>query len=128
MVQVNVKPDCGNAPKKLFLRDFHIGLANQDRTLVLDSVADAVQWEQVGSQTLQGKSAFEQALNKVWETQLQEVTIDQIITHGNVASVNGTAKDAQGKVYGFCDVYVFTSHAKHARIKSITSYRIEKDE
>ena len=126
MVNVNVKPDCGNAPRKLFLCDYHIALANHNLSVILESIADDVQWERVGEQILKGKAEFESALEDIWEKKLETVTIDNIITHGNAASVNGTLTDVHGASYGFSDVYTFTSNAKNAKIKSITSYLIKR--
>jgi SnoaL-like protein len=125
MVKVNVKPDCGNALKKLFLRDYHIALANHDLPVILDSVADDIQWEIMGERTLKGKAKFEGALEDKQDKKLESMTIDNIITHGNAASVNGTLIDVKGVSYGFCDVYTFTSSAKNAKIKSIISYLIK---
>lgn len=126
MVNVNVKPDCGNAPRKLFLRDYHIALASHNLPPILESVANDVQWEKVGTRLLKGKAEFERGLENLWDNKPDSVTIDNIITHGNTASVNGTLTDVVGEVYGFCDVYVFTSNAKDAKIKSITSYLIKQ--
>ena len=126
MVKVHVKPDCGNAPKKLFLRDYHIALANHDLPTILDSVADGVQWELVGQQKFDGKAEFERALKGSWDKKPEAVTIDNIITHGNTAAVNGTLTDAKGVSYGFCDVYTFTSSAQNAKNKTITSYLIQR--
>jgi len=128
MVNVSVKPDCGNAPKKLFLRDYYVALANHDLNIVLESVADEVHWDRVGKQNIKGKAEFERVLEELWDRNLEAVTIDNIITHGNVASVNGTLTEVQGPTYGFCDVYAFTSFAKTAKIKTITSYLIEQGE
>src|SRR4051812_3535537 len=55
MVKVNVQPDCGNAPKKIFLRDFMIAFANNDVSFILDSLADDAVWDVVGETTVNGK-------------------------------------------------------------------------
>lgn len=125
MVKVDVKLDCGNAPKKLSLRDYHIALANHDLPKNVDRVADTIQWEQVGKRNTSGKADFERVLKESWDTKADVVTLDTIITHGNTASVNGTLIDAKGVSYGFCDVYTFTSSAQNAKIKTITSYLIK---
>ena len=128
MVKVDVKADCGNAPKKLFLRDYHIALANHDLAAILSSFADDIQWERVGKRSINGKAEFEHVLEEIWDKKLESVTIDNIITHGNAASVNGNLTHVQGMAYGFCDVYTFTSNAKNAKIKAITSYLIKRSE
>jgi hypothetical protein len=125
MVKVNVQPDCGNAPKKLLLRDFTIAVANNDVPFILDSSADDIHWEVVGYQSIKGKTKIENLLKEILYAKLVEVTIANIITHGDAGSVNGTLKLIDGSIYGFCHVHTFTSHAKNARIKEITSYIIE---
>src|SRR5687768_632095 len=65
MVKVNVQPDCGNAPKKLFIRDFMIAFANSDTPSILDCLADDAVWEMVGERTLNGKSEVEAAQGKM---------------------------------------------------------------
>lgn len=124
MVSINVEADCGNSPKNLFLRDFHVALAKQDADMVLANVADDVTWEVVGQRTVQGKADFTEALEKGWATALDSVTLEHVITHGKVGSANGTLTTAEGATYGFCNICTFASHAKNASIRTITSYLI----
>lgn len=56
----------------------------------------------------------------------REVIIEHMLTHGKAGSANGIITSEDESVYGFCDVYIFTSHPKGAKIKEITSYIIEK--
>lgn len=124
MVKVNVQPDCGNAPKKIFLRDFMIAFANYDVSFILDSVADDAVWDVVGSTIANGKTEIEALLKKLLADDLQEMTIATIITHGDTGSVNGTTEAKDGKAQGFCHVCTFSSHGKNAKLKHITSYII----
>lgn len=126
MVKVNVEPDCGNAPKKLFLRDFMIAVANSDTSFILDSVTDDATWDVVGKETVKGKSAIENLLKDLLSHSAKEMTIATILSHGNGGSVNGTTWFTDGTSEGFCHVGLFTSHGKNAKLKEITSYIISE--
>ena len=126
MVKVNVQPDCGNAPKKLFIRDFMIAVANSNTSSILDNVADDAEWEMVGARTFSGKDEIESGLGKILNDTVKEMTLISIITHGDEGSTSGTMTLTDGKRYGFCHVYVFNSHGKNAKVKHITSYIIQE--
>lgn len=124
MVKVNVEPDCGNAPKKLFLRNFMIAFANNDVSSILASVADDAAWDVIGSTTVNGKTQIEALLKKLTDKNLIEMTISTIITHGDAGSVNGETMSKGGKSQRFCHICTFNSHGKNAKLKQITSYII----
>lgn len=125
MVIVNVQADCGNAPKKIFLRDFTIAFAEDNAAFILAGITDDVRWEMVGSSTTNGKAEVERVLKAMLDSSMVELTIANIITHGDAGAVNGTMTFKDGTTYGFCDVYTFTSHGKKAKIKTITAYIVE---
>jgi hypothetical protein len=54
-----------------------------------------------------------------------ELAIHHINTHGTDAALDGLITFEDGRRVAFCDVYVFSSHAKSARIKEMTSYARE---
>ncbi len=122
MVKVNVQIDCGNAPKKEFIRDFEIALARRDSEAALERLDDAIHWELVGDRTIEGKAAAEKLLETMAEQEVEELTLENVLTHGKVGAANGTIRFSNGDVLGFCDVVTFTSSAKHARIKKLSSY------
>ena len=124
MATVHVEPDCGNAPKKEFLRDFMIAFANGDTSFILDSVTDAVQWELVGSRSAQGKADVEVMIREMMNPAVDEMTIETIITHGNAGSVNGVSVLNNGSRYGFCHVCTFSGLGKNSKLKRISSYVI----
>ncbi|MBA3870810.1 MAG: nuclear transport factor 2 family protein [Anaerolineae bacterium] len=126
MVKVDVQPDCGNAPKKLFIRDFMIAFANGDSPALLDCVTDDATWEIVGERTLKNKTEIESALDKMLPATVKAMTLMSIITHGDEGSVNGIMTLTDDKHYGFCHVYTFNSHGKNAKVKQILSYVIEE--
>jgi limonene-1,2-epoxide hydrolase len=124
MVEVFVASDCGNAPKKLVLRDYAIAMAKHDKEAVLSALADDVEWEVVGQRTIRGKTDFAAALDSVGE-QVVTLRLDTILTHGDEGSVSGSVEFTDARRLRCCDVYKFSGHSKTAKVKRITSYWIE---
>ena len=125
MTKVIVGEDCGNSPKALLLRDLNIAFAKNNATFILEHVTDDITWIMVGDQTIQGKANFTAALERMKDNEVVEVRIDNVITHGDTAAVNGRMKMKDGDAYAFCNVYKFKGHSKSAKIREITSYTIE---
>ncbi|MCC6457646.1 MAG: nuclear transport factor 2 family protein [Caldilineaceae bacterium] len=124
MTKVIFGEDCGNAPKRLQLRDFNIAYAKNDIEHILQNITDDVRWEIAGVKLVEGKDQVAEVMEQMKDTKTTELNIKNIITHGNVGAVDGITKLADGSSYAFCGVYRFSSHAKHAKIKEITLYRI----
>lgn len=125
MAKITVKPDCGNAPKMALLRDFTSAFANGNASIIISNLADDVVWEMVGDQTLNGKAAAEKRLPEMLDGQIEDLNLENIITHGDTGAVNGTMKFRGGQTFSFCDFYNFTGHGKNAKIKKIQSYVVE---
>lgn len=125
MLKVNVSEDCGNAPKKAQLRDFNIAFAKNDLEQVLENLTDNIRWMVVGDQLLEGKESVAKMLEQTGKSKATELTINNVITHGNVGAVDGILILEDGSSYAYCDVCRFSSHAKDAKIKEITSYVIK---
>ncbi|MBU2916240.1 nuclear transport factor 2 family protein [Reichenbachiella agariperforans] len=123
MTKITVTPDCGNAPKKGFLKDFNIAFAKGDVDFIIEHVSDDIRWEIYGDQSIQGKEQFSKAINAMKNYVADEVIIHTIITHGKEASLQGEMKMTD-KTYAFCDVYRFAS-AGSSIIKEMHSYVIE---
>lgn len=129
MVKVSCKEDCGNAPKKILLRDFNFAVARGNLSRASRYLAEEVTWhlfEPAGQKQIHGRENViaEYEGNLVIEP--VEFIVDSIITHGVKGAVNGSVKAKDGRSYVFCDVYQFSSHTTSARIKEMTSYIIEK--
>lgn len=123
-IKINCKEDCGNAPKKELLKDFTIALAKKNIDFCSQWVRDEITWEIVGDKLIEGKVEYEKMLQQFMQHSFQELTIHNIITHGNTASVNGKFVTKNNKILEFCDVYHFAGFGKKAKIKKITSYVI----
>lgn len=120
-----VDEDCGNAPKKELLRDFKIAFVKGDIEYLLQNTTDDIQWTMVGDQIFEGKEQVTKMLEQTRKTKTAELALYNIITHGNTGAVNGVSKLENGALVAFCDVYRFSSNAKNAKIKEISSYVIK---
>ena len=123
MTKINVIPDCGNAPRKTFLRDFNIAFATGDADFIVEHVSDHITWEMVGDKTISGKEALSQAIHEMKDYTADESHILHMITHGKSAVLTGVIK-MDGKTYDFCDVYEFVSAGKNI-LKHLKSYEIK---
>ena len=123
MVKINITGDCGNSPRRAFLKDFNIAFAGGDVPFIMDHVTEDVIWEMPGDRTIRGKAGMQTALEEIKDTSMDEMTLDKIITHGRDAAVSGRFS-MQGKEYAFCDVYTFAG-AKGSMLKSISSFIVK---
>ncbi len=122
MTKITVAPDCGNAPRKVFLRDFNVAFATGDSDFIISHVRDDIIWTIYGDKHIVGKEAFTREINIMKDYTADEVAIHSIITHGREAALNGEMKMGQ-KTYAFCDVYRFTNTTSNV-IKEMKSYVI----
>jgi hypothetical protein len=128
MVKIICKEDCGNAPKKLLLKELTSAFATGSaQRVLLPRLADDVTWEIVGAEPIQGKDAVARLLAEAAKSgyQATQLEIENIITHGNAGSVNGYITMADGKQYAFCDVYRWSGASEKSAIRKITSFSIE---
>jgi hypothetical protein len=124
MTKINIKTDCGNAPKREFLKDFRIAMAEANEIFLLNSVTDDIVWSIVGDRVVTGKKSYAVALNKILKTNVEELTLFQILSHGKEGAVNGAIKTKNGDVLEFSEFYTFKG-AKGDKIKSITTYLVK---
>ena len=112
--------------KGQFLQALQEAFANSDTDFITEHITNDIQWVIVGDRSIQGKEAFIEALEEMKSDVPMELSIDHIITHGRMASVNGTmaVPNAVGKTYAFCDVYRLSGFKK-PKIKEMISYVID---
>src|SRR5690554_3623379 len=99
MAKITVEVNCGNAPKKEFLKNFHTAIANGDINFVAANISDTFNWEIIGNNTITNKEQFVEAIqeHRLWN--VKELIVDAIITHGNDASVNGRVVTADDLIF-----------------------------
>lgn len=120
-MRVEVKSDFESSPRKLILRDFNVALASADVETVLGWVSDDITWKLVGNQVVEGKEEFQKALGGS-NMRVAELVIENIITHGKTAAVDGELELENGFRLSFCDIYRFKSAGSQAKIDRITAY------
>lgn len=124
MTRIIVSEDCGNSPKNLFIEKLAAAFANRDVKFIIDSVTDDIRWNIVGDVLIEGKANFAEALERLMNEKVAELSIRHIATHGKAGAVDGTVVLEDGKTSAFCDVYEFHG-AKGTTVKEITSYVID---
>ena len=126
MAKINIQPDCGNSPRKLFLKDLYLSLANGDIEILNRNVQENVNWQVAGQPPVKGKENYlkELAGHKLFK--VKEITVDTIITHGPDASVSGQIKATDNLKYFFCDIYKFKG-AGGTTINSIMTFLVQQD-
>lgn len=105
MVKIISSPDCGNSPKREFLKEFHIAMAKGDVDFLVESVVEEIDWNRIGVSTISGKESFAAELKKL--SKVKELTLDQILSHGKEGAINGVFSTVEGKQITFSDFYVF---------------------
>ncbi|MEW6722848.1 MAG: nuclear transport factor 2 family protein [Candidatus Micrarchaeota archaeon] len=128
MVKTACEEDCGNSPKKRLLRDFNFAVAKGGLRFVKKCLAEDAVWnlfEPSGQKRLAGRDDIILEYERNLAISPAQFAIRTIITHGNTGAVEGTIKAKGGKSYVFCDIYRFSSHAKDAKIREMSSYIIE---
>ena len=117
--------DCGNAPKKMLLRDFNIAFARDDVAFILDNLDEEICWNMVGDRRIEGIEKVKEVLHQMTNgPRVKELHLHNIITHGKTGAANGILIFESGKQISFCDVYRFSSAGKNAKISEMTSYVI----
>ncbi len=125
MTKIICEEDCGNAPKGIQIRDFNIAFAKGEWEEMLQQLTDTIHWNYVGDRVLDGMEAVADDLRNKAQQPKSEMTILTIMTHGKVGGANGIVTLNNGKQYHFSHIYKFSSAAKNAKIKEITSYVLE---
>lgn len=116
--------DCGNAPRKVVLRDLTAALAIGDLEAASEFIDGKTEWEVVGGPRLAGPHAVCGHFEKLTGGAPCELRIRQIITHGRTAALNYALTCEHGAHFECCDVYLFRGSAKHAKVKEVASYVI----
>ncbi|MTI48081.1 nuclear transport factor 2 family protein [Sporosalibacterium faouarense] len=115
--------DCGNAPKKLFLREFILAWVKNNLTFIEKNISESVCWNIIGDRSVQGKTNFLDTYKQIQTYFVKEIEISTIITHGKTGAINGNFTYEQGKI-DFCHVLTFTSAGRNGKIKKLTTYEI----
>ena len=123
-IKVVCTVSCRNSPKKMLLLDLFKAFAKSEFEFISDHITDDVHWRIVGKSFIERKNEVLDQLNIARKGDITHIELFNIITHGNVAAVNGVIKKKSGDQTEFCHVYTFKSAGKHI-IKEMRSYVVE---
>jgi hypothetical protein len=124
-MKITYPKDCGNAPKKITLVNLYEAFAYCDEKYILENTSNEIVWDIIGKKIIRGNNNVISTLNKYRDKGIKEIDIINVITHGNIASVNGNIIFDDKTSYSFCDIYKFTGFGKNAKIKEVSSYVIK---
>ncbi|MDR3680645.1 MAG: hypothetical protein P4L41_11830 [Flavipsychrobacter sp.] len=124
--KINIEPDCGNSPRKQFLKELYTAFANADVEVINEIIPQDISWIIVGNKKVQGLAHYVTELKRQPSWKVKELTIDTIITHGPEASASGQIITADDKKFSFCDVYKF-KRAGGTTISTITTFMIKSE-
>lgn len=124
MTKITVTPDCGNSPKKAFIRDFNIAFAEGNAAFIMDHVDEDIKWCVYGDFDVNGKQAFKKEIDKMLAyPRPKELIFDSIVTHGKEGAANGFMM-MEDATFAFCDIYKFRSAGSRILIE-LKSYVVK---
>ncbi len=125
MVKISIGEDCGNAPKKQYIKEFLIACVSADIETASGMVADTVQLSIPGHAAVDGKEQAVRLLQSmVASSKVSELVVHNIISHGDRCAANGVIKLEGGSEVAFGSVYVFSNFSKSAKLKEVTIYPV----
>ncbi len=124
-IRISYPKDCGNAPKKIVLLDFYIAFATGNDRYIEDNTSDNITWKIIGNKLIVDKDKILERLRNYRGRSIKEILISNLITHGNVAAVNGSIIFSDESTFEYCDIYRFNGFGKNAKVKEVTSYTIQ---
>ncbi len=110
--------------KGKFLVKFNMAFAESDTAFILGNVTNDIEWFIYGDKRIKGIEDFEKELVEMMLERPARLEVDEVITHGNTASVNGIidmTDNGKPSSYAFCDVYKLSGF-KNPKVKEIKSY------
>ncbi|WP_247004653.1 nuclear transport factor 2 family protein [Halosolutus gelatinilyticus] len=124
MPEISIEEDCGNSPRKQFLSDFYVAFVERNEEAIRSMLTDDVRLAIIGEETLDGSQSVVDSMDLFLDG-ISEITVNNIITHGDMAAVTGVITADSGDTHAFCEVFEFEGHTKGAKIESIDSYVVE---
>lgn len=121
---VDIPEHCGNAPRKIVIRDFLVALYSGEIDDVIEALKDDVRWNIVGSQVLSGTADVREWLKT--NRSPVELKLNTVITHGTDCGADGVATYADDTRAYFNHIILFSGHGKTAKIKELRSYIIRQ--
>lgn len=109
--------------KAKFLHKFNEAFAKSDTKFIIDSVTDDIEWTIYGDKKIIGKEVFSKVIETMASDAKVILEVDKIITHGDMAAVNGIITMPDKKQYAYSDIYKLSGF-KNPKVKQLQSYII----
>ncbi|NGP46671.1 hypothetical protein G4V62_17595, partial [Bacillaceae bacterium SIJ1] len=111
---------CDNAPRKKIVIDFTVALLKQQHDVINEYADEHVVWFALKDhKKFEGRSSLSSILHDEDKNIVDCLEIDQVLTHGKFASINGVISLANGSKIDFCDVYMFSHAGKSGKVVNI---------
>jgi hypothetical protein len=123
-MKITYPEHCGNSPKKILLINIYKAITESDDIFILNNLDEDIILNIIGDRKIVGKGNIILTINVFIEKGLNEIRINDAITHGNTAAVHGSAFFNDNLQIDFCDVYKFNGFGKNSKIKEVNSYLI----
>ncbi|MED1605300.1 nuclear transport factor 2 family protein [Cytobacillus kochii] len=118
--------DCSNAPKKETIKEMIHAFARKDPSQVSHYLSEDIQWQRVNHQSIIGKESLFHFFANTENNHVLSLHIERIITHGKLASADGTYTMSDGSTFSFCHIITFTSAGKNT-INTVKTFLIKHD-
>ena len=121
MVDIEITPDCGNAPKQTQVRDLIVAAATGRRDAVEAAVGPGFVARRAGGMGVEGAKAVDSVRGLLGPDGLTALRLDMVFSHGKFVAATGvlirgdTAEE-------FCHLVTYGGHGKTARVASITMF------
>lgn len=123
---VVIPKGCDNAPRKQIIIDFTVAVLTLETDVIHTYAAETMIWQELKDHhTWTGRDSFIASLQEEAVEKIDRLEVEQVITHGKFASINGVLSLIDGRKIDFCDVYTFSSAAKTGKVKEVKSYKID---
>lgn len=121
-MDVVIDADCGNAPRKVQVRDWLVALESGDTTSVHALLVDDIEWEYVGVGVRRGR---EEVTAGVRNAPARSLRIHSLLSHGKQVAAEGHCVRAGGDEVRFAHIVTFSGNGKSARIRSVVTYEVD---
>lgn len=128
MVRIITVEDCGNAPKKQIIRDFLTALAERNTENAVQLIDNEICLHAPNQSKMVGlESVMRYLQQKLIGENVEQLKIDNILSHGNQCAANGSMNRQNGTTTWFSAFFLFDGYRKNAKIKEITLYTISSE-
>ncbi|MGB3633319.1 MAG: nuclear transport factor 2 family protein [Rubrobacteraceae bacterium] len=126
MVDVVVEEDCGNAPKKVLIKDWLVSLATGEIDAVTSQLTEDAQWDVAGSRAAEGMKGVSTIVAELGTLPVATLVIGNILSHGKRVAADGSLRLRDGREVRFAYFFTFSGHGRTAKISEISTYAIDQ--